>query len=225
MQMVLLYNTEWNAKLFDRFDAILLQWAIQKSAVSVSNTMIPNYVFEKLKSDFHKENDFLMYINSFLKGLKIATTKEANGYPRVISNLLEIGPKQKHYDKKAISSLIFSFVVFVNAHNKWIKKLQTIKQKVKDELGYKNERAYCHFSYISNELKLALQNYRYSEDFILALRLKMQQELTEETKEEFRNKCFPIILCCGLPPQKEWTIRRVFNVIDADHGGTRKEII
>ena len=225
MKILPLTNVCWDSDIFDKFDSIIVQWAVEKCFNKSFNVVFPNYVFDKFKSDFTKENDFLKYINAFDKTLQVAINKEKNTYPRTISLILEIAPKQKRYHRSSIPTLLFGIIVFMNAHNKWMKKLKSNRLNPIDFLQYKNEKAYCHFSFLSNELKLALREYRYGEDFIISLRSKLQQTLNTEQKEEFKLKCFPIILNCGLPPQKEWTISRVFNVIDADHGGTCITII
>ena len=225
MKMLSILQVEWSSTLMGKFDTLYTQWCIDSCLIVNCQMNFCKYCFDKLKEGFEKENEFVMYINALVQELSRVVSKEPNAYPDVILNLLELNPTNKLYDNKALPSIIFSNLVFINAHDKWKRKIGLFKLKIIDFLKYKYEKGYCHFTFISEEIKNALSTFKYKQDFIKNIRNKCMSKLSISEVTTFNKKLYPLILNCGLPYQKEWTMERVFNVIDFDRGGTCKLII
>jgi len=75
MQIIPMINVKWDNHMIDKLDRIMIQYTVDKCFDSNFKYNFPNYVFDKFKLQFTKENDFVMYINAFFLTISHAIAK------------------------------------------------------------------------------------------------------------------------------------------------------
>jgi hypothetical protein len=217
---------KWSEHIIVLFDSLFAQWSIENAILSNKlGVRFSTFAFDKFKESFNKENDFIQYIHLLVNELTISLKDVPNNYPSTLMNMLELSPAQKHYNIKAMPTLILSNFIFFTAHNKWIKKICMHNLVVDDTYHYQSSKAYCHFAFLADELKKSLIGYKYFEDFLTNLKEHIKRSLEGDNLKLFKEKVYPLIMSSGFPPQKEWNIDRIFKAIDFDGGGSCKELI